>query len=360
MPTTDNNKKTSSRPAASSNGKKPASRPTNPASNTKIGSKPAIPIKKKKRRKKKSYGSLKFAFAMLIIAVAAYLALCALDTAGIIDIGELNLLGGGKDMGEAIPVPEDDEAIFHFIDVGQGDAILITTSGGNVLVDTSESSEWDKLNAYLERANIEKIDYLVLTHPDADHIGNADKVILNYEIGKVIMTDYAATSKTFERMLDAIEEKDLDVIMPKPGDSFALGALKLTVVAPTKEFDDPNEMSIVLKATFGETSVMLTGDAEKESEGDLLSYWNKDDLKCDILKVGHHGSSSSTTDDFLAAVDPSIAVISCGEDNKYGHPHDEIRDKLAKEKITVYRTDLHGSIVFRTDGERFELVSTEK
>ena len=345
-------------PTNASNGKKPSNRQATPSN--KPSGKTTSPVRKKKKGRKKSYRSLKVTLVTLILALAAYLAVCALDIAGVIDIGELNLLDRGNEIGEPLPVPEDDEAIFHFIDVGQGDAILITTSGGNALIDTSESGEWDKLNTYLERANIKKIDYLVLTHPDADHIGNADKVIENYDIGKVIMTDYAATTKTFERLLDAIEEKDLEVIKPEPGDSFVLGALKLTAIAPTEKYKDPNEMSIVLKATFGETSVMLTGDAEKESEADLLTYWKKGDLKCDILKVGHHGSETSTTAKFLEAVDPSIAIISCGEGNKYGHPHKETMDKLEAAGIKIYRTDLHGSIIYRTDGEKFELVSTEK
>lgn len=339
-------------PTNSPNNKKPTAKPT---------AKPS-PAKKKKKKGKKSDRSLKVTLVTLILAVAVYLALCALDIAGVIDIGDANLLSedDGKDIGEAIPVPEDDEALFHFIDVGQGDAILITTSSGNVLVDTSESGAEEQLFDYLDRADIKKIDYLVLTHPDADHIGNADKIIKNYNIGKVIMSDHVATSKTFERLLDAIEEKDLEVIKPNPGDEFVLGALKMTVIGPVEKYDDPNEMSVVIKATFGKNSVMLTGDAEKESEGDILTYWSKEALKCDILKVGHHGSSSSTTAKFFEAVDPEIAVISCGKDNKYGHPHDETMDKLEEAGVKIFRTDLHGSIIYKTDGERFTLESTEK
>lgn len=328
--------------------------------------KPSPAKKKKKRGRKKSYRSLKVTLVTFILAIAAYLALCALDIAGVIDIGDANIFAekgdgnGGKELGEALPVPDDDEALFHFIDVGQGDAILVTTSGGNMLIDTSESGAEEQLFNYLERAGIKKIDYLVLTHPDADHIGNADKIIKNFDIGKVIMTDFVATTKTFERLLDAIEEKDLEVIKPEAGDEFVLGALKLTVIAPVEKYDDPNEMSIVLKATFGKNSVMLTGDAEHESEGDIVKYWSKEALKCDILKVGHHGSSTSTTPAFFEAVDPDIAVISCGEGNKYGHPHKETIEKLEGAKITIYRTDLHGSIIFSTDGEEFKLVSTEK
>jgi beta-lactamase superfamily II metal-dependent hydrolase len=115
-------------------------------------------------------------------------------------------------------------------------------------------------------------------------------------------------------------------------------------------------MSIVIKAEYGNTSIMLTGDAEKESEADIVDNWSKEALKCDVLKVGHHGSSTSTTKAFLDAVDPAIAVISCGEGNKYGHPHDEIMERLAAKGITIYRTDTQGTIVLKTDGEKFTYV----
>ena len=316
----------------------------------------------KKKRKRRSRRSLKVTLILMILAVAAYLVLCGLDMAGIVDMGDANIFNQHEidDDDDYDRGSDEDEAIFHFIDVGQGDAILITAPRGNVLIDTSESGAEEELFDYLKKVKVKKIDYLVLTHTDADHIGNADKIIQNFDIGKVVMTDHIATTKTFERLLDAIEEKDLEVINPKVGEKISLGALKLTVIGPTEKYDDPNEMSIVLKATFGDTSVMLTGDAEKESEGDIVSYWKKESLKCDILKVGHHGSSSSTTEKFFEAVDPDIAVISCGEGNKYGHPHKETMERLEAAGVNIYRTDLHGSIVFRTDGESFKLVSTEK
>ena len=324
--------------------------------------------KKYKKKKKGGRKSLRATVISLLITLVLYLVFCTFEVLNVdigfkVDMDEFNLLNlfrGKQTVSDPLPVPEDGEVFFHFIDVGQGDSILVTTSDGNILIDTSEQSARDELTAYLEKAGVTKLKYLVLTHPDADHIGNADYIIENYDIENIIMTDYAATSKTYERMLDAIEKKDVNVIIPKPGDEFTVGALKNTVIAPTEEYDDPNEMSIVIKAVYGNTSVMLTGDAEVESEGDTVGYWKSEDLKCDILKVGHHGSDTSTTKKFLEAVAPDFAVISCGEGNKYGHPKSEILDKLSAAKIKVYRTDKDGSVIFRTDGKSFEIIGTSK
>lgn len=257
---------------------------------------------------------------------------------------------------ESVPVPADGEAIFHFIDVGQGDAILITTKGGNILVDTSEPSAKEQLDEYLKFANITELEYLVLTHPDSDHIGNAEHIIRNYNVKTVVMSEFVGTTKTYERVLDAIEEKKCSVIIGEAGNSFVLEGLKCVFLGPVEDYNDPNEMSLVIKAMYGDTSVMLTGDAEVESEGDILKKWNKETLKCDILKVGHHGSTTSTTQAFLDAVDPDIAVISCGDGNKYGHPHTETINKLNGKRITTWRTDKDGTIIYKTDGEKFVLV----
>ena len=275
-----------------------------------------------------------------------------------------DMLGGNQQSIEKAPEPSDGEVLFHFIDVGQGDAILITSKSGNMLIDTSESGEREKLISYLDSANITGFKYVVFTHTDADHIGNADYIVENYDIENVLMPDFEATTKTYERLLDAIEEKiennGLKLTLIGEGDdcqhsgyTFRLGSLVNTVLSPTKDYKDPNDMSIVIKAVYGSTSVMLTGDAEETPEEDILNTWSKSDLRCNVLKVGHHGSSSSTTQAFLDAVDPTIAVISCGEGNKYGHPHDEVMDRLEKKGITVYRTDTQGTIVLKTDGTSF-------
>ncbi len=274
--------------------------------------------------------------------------------------------GPQKQTTATVPAPSDGEVLFHFIDVGQGDAILITSKAGNMLIDTSESGERDKLTAYLDSANIKSFKYVVFTHTDADHIGSADYIIKNYDVENVLLPDYVHSSKTYDRMMDAIEEKKVNLILigededcEQSGYSFRLGSLVNTVLSPTKEYNDPNDMSIVIKASYGDTSVMLTGDAEEKPEGDILKAWDKEDLKCDILKVGHHGSSSSTTKAFLDAVDPEIAVISCGAGNDYGHPHDEVVDRLEAKGVKIYRTDKQGNIVFKTDGKEFTYIESK-
>lgn len=309
-----------------------------------------------KRKKKKSSRSPIVLFFIIILAVLAILYNQFGEKFGLPD-----LFGSFEQQTTTPPpVPAGEEVLIHMIDVGQGDAILIMTSDGNMLIDTGESTAREELVSYLNSVNITSFEYVVFTHPDSDHIGNADYIVQNYSIKNIIMPDKVSTTKTYERMIDAIENSQANVIMAEPGYEFYLGALQNTIIAPNKDYKDPNEASVVIKATYGETSIMLTGDAEKESEADILSIWIKDALKCNVLKVGHHGSSTSTSPAFLDAVDPTIALISCGEGNKYGHPLPETIKKLEDRGIKIYRTDKNGSIVIRTDGKEFTLISTEK
>ncbi len=262
-----------------------------------------------------------------------------------------------------VPQPADGEVLFHMLDVGQGDAILVTSSAGNMLIDTSISSERTTLRSYLSKLGINSFEYVVFTHPDADHIGSADHIIKNYDIKNIIMPDFAKTTDTYNKMLDAIEQSEANLILIGEGEdceqagySFYLGSMLNTIMGPTEDFKTSNEMSVVIKSSYGDTSILLTGDAEYESERKMLEKWGSEALDCDVLKVGHHGSSTSTTDEFLAAVSPSIAVISCGKNNKFNHPNKETTDKLIDASIKYYRTDIDGDVVLRTDGEAFTVV----
>lgn len=257
---------------------------------------------------------------------------------------------------------------FHFIDVGQGDAILITTSEGNMLIDSGDlsSESQKKLDDYLKSQSIEGFEYVVFTHPDADHIGSGDIIINSYDVKTVIMPDRQATSKVYQRLISAIEKNDVDLILigenevcEKPGYTFKLGPITHTVMAPTEDFDDANEMSVVIKSVYGETSVLLTGDAEIKSEKAMLLEYTDGELDVDILKAGHHGSSSSTSQSFMNATSPEVAIISCGEGNKYGHPHKVVTDRLEKADIEIYRTDLRGTIIVKTDGVTYS-IDTQK
>ena len=237
-----------------------------------------------------------------------------------------------------------------------------------MLIDSGDLSEESqgKLDSYLRAQGIKSFEYVVFTHTDADHIGSGDIVINNYDVGTVIMPDYQATTKVFDRLVKAIEDKNVDLILigedkdcEQSGYSFKVGPITNTVMAPTEDFNDANEMSVVIKSVYGETSVLLTGDAEHKSEEAMLEEYKRGELDVDILKAGHHGSSSSTTQDFFDEVTPEVAIISCGEGNKYGHPHKEITDRFAKAGIEVYRTDLQGTVVIRTDGVTYT-IDTEK
>lgn len=220
----------------------------------------------------------------------------------------------------------------HFIDIGQGDAILIRQGTQSMLIDTgdTDSSNRKKLLAYIENLGITTIDWLILTHPDADHIGGAADVINKFSVMRCIMPDAEKSTATFTRLMDALEKST-----------------------------DTNNYSAVLRLTYGTKRMIFSGDAERESEEEILKKYPASDLKCDLLKLGHHGSSTSSTDEYLDAISPSYAVISCGVGNKYGHPHKETMTKLSKRGITVYRTDTMGTVILTTDGTTMRF-QTEK
>ena len=244
------------------------------------------------------------------------------------------------------------EVQFHFIDVGQGDAALIRTEWGDVLIDAGTNSSEDELKAYLDSLGVADIEYAVFTHPHEDHIGGADMVLNTYNVKRVIMPNATATSKTFERMMDAIEAEKCEVIEATPDYVFKVGELVCTVLAPISEkYSETNNYSVVIRADYGETSVLFTGDAEVDSEEEMLArYRLKGTLDCDILKSGHHGSDTSSCQEFLDAVTPAFAVISVGEGNTYDHPKQETLTKYEAMGMAVYRTDKEGSIVFTSTG----------
>lgn len=235
----------------------------------------------------------------------------------------------------------------HFINVGQGDSILIQFHNGQtMLIDAGPD---DSVLSYLNQQGIKKINYLVATHPHADHIGGMAAVIRTFDIEKVYMPRVSHTSKTYENILLAVKSKGLKIISAKAGTTILdQEGLKVNIVAPCgSSYDDLNNYSAVIKIQHGNTAFLLTGDAEAESEQQMLSS----NLKADVLKVGHHGSNSSTTSSFLKAVSPKYAVISCGAGNQYGHPHQETLSKLANAGVKTYRTDTSGTVIFISDGK---------
>ncbi len=244
----------------------------------------------------------------------------------------------------------------QFIDCGQGDSILLRSNNETMLIDAANNKDGASIVAYLQSQGITRLDYVVGTHPDADHIGGLDTVIDTFDIGKVYMPKKQNNTKTFEDVLTAISNKGLKISSPKPGTEITFGSAKLTILGPIEYYDDDNNNnSIVIRAVHGKNSFLFTGDAELQEETDLMD--SGAELQATVLKVGHHGSNTATSRFFLEKVKPTYAVISCGTGNKYGHPHKEVIDYLDMGGITTYRTDLQQTIIMISNGEKLDITT---
>lgn len=247
----------------------------------------------------------------------------------------------------------------HFIDVGQGDSILIESNGHAMLIDAGESDQGASVVQYLKQQNISELDYVVGTHPHSDHIGGLDDIIRSFTVHAVILPPVTHTTKTFEDVLDAISETGLKITKPVVGTEYSLGNAQFEIIAPNQDYkEDLNNWSVGIRLCYGDTSFVMCGDAEKEAESDICA--NGLDLSADVLKLGHHGSRTSTSDLFLKTVHPAYAVISCGKNNSYGHPHTEILKKLQKAGIQVMRTDESGTLIAVSDGTSIQWKKAEK
>ena len=249
-----------------------------------------------------------------------------------------------------------EELKVHFIDVGQADSILIQLPNEQtMLVDGGNSVDANTIMGYLLSHNITSIDYLIATHPHADHIGGLPAIIDSMDIQNVYMPRKSHTTQTFERLIDSIEQKGLQINDAKSGVSIlSIPGLEIDIIAPVSDnYRELNDFSAVVKITYLSTAFLLMGDAGALSEGEITA-----DVSADVLKVGHHGSVTSTSDAFLRKVSPSYAVIFVGKGNSYGHPDDVILSRLNDAGIGIYRTDLQGTIVFTSDGEKIIVNTT--
>jgi competence protein ComEC len=245
----------------------------------------------------------------------------------------------------------------HYIDVGQADCILIRvpTENGtkNMLVDagTSDGYKQEVILNYLDNLEITTLDYMIVTHPHADHNAAALKILKTYSVDKLILPECETEQKTWLNMLEWLDEQNKEYIPSEVGDTYSIGDASFEILGPVdvSKVKDANDYSVVIRLDYGETSFLFTGDAEEFSEEAMLNASPASKFKCDVLKVGHHGSDSSTSEAFLAAADPSLAIIMCGEGNEYGHPKPEILERLEKANINVLRTDLEGSIIICSD-----------
>lgn len=239
----------------------------------------------------------------------------------------------------------------HYIDVGQGDATLIKCGSHAMLIDGGNNNKGTTVQLYLKKQGVESLDYVIGTHPDADHIGGLDVIVYKYNCEKVIMPDYEKDTKTYQELVDVIHDKNMKITYPVVGEQYALGEAKFTIIAPNSNSygGNANDYSVAILLEYGKNRFLFTGDAEEASEAEMLT--NGIDISADVYKVAHHGSRSASTQEFLNAVHPKYAVISCGEGNSYGHPHAEVLNRLRSMGVEVFRTDEQGSIIASSDGE---------
>lgn len=249
--------------------------------------------------------------------------------------------------------PNPNQMIVHFIDVGQGDSILIQVNNKNMLIDAGPKSDKNELLNYLSKLNVDKLDYVIATHPHEDHIGNMSDIIDSYNVLKFYAPKVQTTTKTFEKMIDSLKRKGLKInVIRRDTDSIDLGKnTNVRVFSPIDDsYENLNNYSSVIRIQYGSTSFLFTGDAEKDVEEKILD--NNENIGSDVLKVGHHGSSTSTSKAFLNKINPSIGVISVGKDNTYNHPNNETIKSLKENKVTIYRTDKDGTVILSSDGTK--------
>lgn len=236
----------------------------------------------------------------------------------------------------------------HFIDIGQGDAELVSCGGEYMLIDGGEVDKGDELVRYLVDAGVKKLEYIVCTHGHSDHCGGLDDVLDSFEVGEIFTSPYPGDKKAYEIFVDAAEDAGVAVTVPELSESYKLGDAEFEFIGPVEEYDDINANSLVLRLVYGNTSFLYTGDMTAKAEKDIIA--DGMNVRCDVLKVGHHGSSGSSCYQFLYEAQPRLAVISCETGNSYGHPHEETLSRLRDADVEVFRTDLEGSIVLYSDG----------
>ena len=256
------------------------------------------------------------------------------------------------DTPEPPPAPEvtgGEKLTIHYLDVGQADCTLLECGGEYMLIDGGNIGDGQKVISYLQNMGVEELKAVVCTHAHEDHVGGLPAVLAVYPVKQVFAPTKTYASKVFDDFLYYTDQQRLEVTIPAPGDTMTLGQAQITVLGPVKSYAETNDTSIVMKVVFGETSFLFTGDMEMPAENDLLD--SGADVKADVLKVGHHGSDTSTGYRFLYEVDPTYAVIPVGEDNKYGHPNDITLSRLSDAECTIFRTDHLGTVVAVSDGK---------
>ena len=304
----------------------------------------------KKRRKRPGFGG---GIRLLIIA--------ALIAAGVLALLiSFGVIGPGAFSAYKRPAAADASTSVRFIDVGQGDCTLVVSKGEAMLIDTGETDGQDRVISYIRSLGIERLRYIIITHPHSDHMGEAADIINSFEVGGVIMPvlpkALTPTAYSYERLLKTMEKRGVP-LTAAGNEEFPLGEIRVRTYIPDKWGEDLNNCSAVVRLIHGSSSFLITGDCGRDEEAELLRQGC--DLRADVLKVGHHGSSSSSSEAFLAAVRPLYAVISCGADNDYGHPSEKTLLRLKAIARETYITRDSGTVTFVSDG-RGLTVHTER
>ena len=240
----------------------------------------------------------------------------------------------------------------HFIDVGQADCALLECDGKYMIIDGGNVEDGQMVVSYLKQMGVETIDRVVCSHAHEDHVGGLPAVLSVFDAGKVYAPVTEYDTKVFRDFVKKAEAAAGEITVPEPGDQFTLGSATCTVLGPVQEYDDPNHTSIVLKVSYGDSDFLFTGDSEVGPENDMIDYWGENfDWEVEVLKVGHHGSETSSGYRFVYETNPTYGVISVGEDNKYGHPHEKPLSRLKDAGLVLLRTDHLGHVIAQTDGK---------
>ena len=305
---------------------------------------------------------MKKIFSFLLTLVIIFTLAACSSTDKNIDTSKSNQNGSKSKVEKVTPADTPKEVTIvdglkvHFIDVGQADCILIQSGSSNMLIDAGNRNDAAKIIQYLKKNKVSKIDILVATHPHEDHIGAIDEVIKTFDIGTIYASNAQTTTQTYKDFINAVKNKGLKLTNAVPGADFGFGHTMCTILAPNNsKYDNLNNYSVVIKLVYENTSFLFTGDAESLSEGEILNKGYN--ISSDVLKIGHHGSTSSTSSAFLKKVNPKYAVISVGHGNDYGHPAASTLTKLNEIGAKVYRTDKNGTIVATSDGTKITFTS---
>ena len=307
-------------------------------------------MSRKRKSKQKIVGSI---IGIIILAILSIFGLHQENINELLGIYENNTQSEKENAVSSIPV--EGNLNIYFIDVGQADSILIVNDASSMLVDAGNNEDGEDVVNFIKEKGVSKLDYVIGTHPHEDHIGGLDDVInSDIEIDNVYMPQIETTTKTYEDVVDAISNKGLTVYSPKTGDTLTLGDASLEVMTDSiLDEDNLNLSSITLLMKYGSNSFLFMGDAEEENEE------TRDWPKVDLLKVGHHGSNTSSSDKFLNETKPTYSIIMAGEGNSYGLPTEETLNKLQNIGSTIYRTDLNGTITVTSDGENIKITTSK-